>query len=93
MLPIRLGRQQVSAVHHARQAIGVHLDGDHHVEAENGQIVEVIFAERLGAEVGMQAAQALQATHPLTNALQRWDLQTSGVADHDGFDCAMAADQ
>ena len=41
----------------------------------------------------MQAAQALQATHSLTNPLQRWDLQTPGVPNHDRFDRAMAADQ
>ena len=41
----------------------------------------------------MQATQAPQATYPLTNPLQRRDLQTPGVPDHDRFDRAMAADQ
>jgi hypothetical protein len=93
MFAIRLGRQQVGAVHHARQAVRLHLDGSHHVEAENGQIVEVIFAERFRAQVGVQATQAAQATHPLTNPLQRGDFQIPGVPNHDRFDRALAADQ
>jgi hypothetical protein len=69
------------------------LDRHHHVQPEDRQIVEIILVERLWAEVGMHAAQTLEATDPLTDAFKRWDLEAFGITDHDRLDGAMAADQ
>ena len=41
----------------------------------------------------MHTAQPLEATQPLTDAFKRRDLETPGIAHHDRFDGAMAADQ
>jgi hypothetical protein len=41
----------------------------------------------------MHTAQALQPTDALADTLQWWDLYASGIAHHDRFDGAMAADQ
>jgi hypothetical protein len=46
----------MGTVDHARQAIGLDLDGHHHIEAENGEVIEVIFVERLGTQMSMDAA-------------------------------------
>ena len=43
--------------------------------------------------MGMNAAQALEATNALTDTLQWRDLEAPGVAHHDRFDAAMAANQ
>jgi hypothetical protein len=43
--------------------------------------------------MGMDAAQTLEATDALTDAFQRGDLEAPGIAHHDRFDAAMAADQ
>jgi hypothetical protein len=78
---------------HARQAVGLDLDRDHHIQTENGEVIKVVLVERLGTEVGMHTAQSLETTHTLTDAFKRWDLETPGIAHHDRFDGAMAADQ
>jgi hypothetical protein len=69
------------------------FDGHHHIQAQNGEVVEVILVERLGAQMGMDAAQSLEATEALTDTLQWRDLEAPGIAHHDRFDAAMAADQ
>jgi hypothetical protein len=71
----------------------VNLDGHHHVQTQNGEVVEVISIERLGAEMGMDTAQPLQPTDALTDAFQGRNLEAPGIAHHDRFDGAMAADQ
>ena len=73
----------MGAVDHARQAVSLNLDGHHHIQAQDGEVIEVILVERLGAEVGMDTAQALEATDALTNAFQGRDLEASGIAHHD----------
>ena len=83
----------MGTVDHARQAIGLDFDGHHHIQAQNGKVVEVILVERLGAQMGMDAAQSLEATDALTDTLQWRDLEAPGIAHHDRFDAAMAADQ
>jgi hypothetical protein len=75
------------------KAISLDLDGHHHVQTENSQVVEVIPVERLGAEMGMHTAQALKATDALADTFKRRDLEAFGIAHHDRFDRAMAADQ
>jgi hypothetical protein len=69
------------------------LDGHHHIQAQNGEVIEVIFVERLGAKVSMYAAQTLQATEALTDTFKRWDLEAFGITHHDRFDGPMTADQ
>ena len=77
----------------AWQAVAQDLHGGHHVQPEDGQVVEVIPAEGLRSQVGMQAAEALETTCPLANARERRDLQAFGVAHDDRFDRPVAADQ
>jgi hypothetical protein len=78
---------------HPWQAIGLDFDSHHHIQAQNGQVVEVILIERLGTQMGMDAAQTLEAAEALTDTLQWRDLEAPGVPHHDRFDAAMAADQ
>jgi hypothetical protein len=83
----------MGAVDHARQAVGLNLDRHHHIQAQNGEVVEVIPIERLGVEVGMHTTQTLQATDALADTFKRWDLKAFRITHHDRFDSAMAADQ
>jgi hypothetical protein len=82
----------VSAVDQARQPVSLDLNGHHHIQAQNGEVVKVIPVERLGAEVGMYAAQALQATDALTDAFKWWNLEAFGITHHNRFDGPMPAD-
>ena len=73
----------MGTVDHAWQAIGLDFDGHHHIQAENGEVVKVIFVERLGAQMGMDATYPLKATKALTDTHQWRDLEAPGIPHHD----------
>jgi hypothetical protein len=75
------------------KAVGLDFDSDHHVQPENREVIEVVFIERLGAEMGVHATEPLQTPDPLADAGQGWDLQTPGVTHHDRCDGAVAVNQ
>ena len=80
-------------MHLARKAEVGALDGCDQVEAEQGQVGQVVRAEGLAVEVGVDQAQAAQAAAPGPVAPQARDGDLSGVPDVDLLNPAAAVEQ
>ena len=97
---IRPGRLQVGGVHQPGEPVLADGERRHQVEAEQHQVGEVVPAQVLVGEVGMEAAQAAQPRPGDALALQVREFDAVGVADsHPGHraptvhqDAHLAAD-
>ena len=88
------GRQQMRAAHLARQPRAlVHVDGDHQVEPEQRQIVQVVLRQLLAAQVRVDGAQAAEAPLADARALEVGPLDAACVADDDRLDVALAVNE
>jgi hypothetical protein len=74
----------VSAAHLAGQARAVvHVHGDHQIEAQQSQVVQVVLRQLLAAQVRVDGAQAAEATLADARALEVGPLDAARVADDD----------
>ena len=88
------GRQQVRGAHPAGQAgARVHVHDGHEVEAQEGEVVEVVLRQVFAAQVRVQGAQAAEAVGADARALQVGPLDAARVADDDGLDVALAVNE
>ena len=88
------GRQEVRAAHAAGQPRAlVHVNGDHQVEAQEREVVQVVLRQLLAAQVRVDGAQAAEAVGADARALQVGPLDAARVADGDVLDVALAVDE
>jgi hypothetical protein len=85
--------QEVSGVEPPGAALLVHLEGRHEVKAKEDQVHEVVLAERLGPEVGVDATQAAEAAAGAAAARELGNEDGAVIADDDGVDIAASADE
>jgi hypothetical protein len=84
----------VRAAHLAGQTRPVvHVHGDHQVEAQQREVVQVVLRQLLAAQVRVDGAQAAEAPLADARALEVGPLDAARVADDDGLDVALAVDE
>jgi hypothetical protein len=84
----------VCAAHLAGQTRAlVDVDGDHQVEAQQREVVQVVLRQLLAAQVRVDGAQAAEAPLADARALQVGPLDAARVADDDRLDVALAVDE
>ncbi len=71
----------------------VHLDGGHHIQAEQGHVRQILLGEMRGAEMGVYAAQAAQPIRPGAGAAQLGNFDMARVADNDVADHPSPIDE
>jgi hypothetical protein len=71
----------------------IDIDGGHKVQAEQGQISQVVPGQFFTAQMCMQAAEATKAIARYAYALKVGQLNLPGVANDYIFDVAFAVDQ
>ncbi len=86
------GRQQVGVVDPSRQAVAADGKRRHQIEAQQGEVGEVVLGEGLSLEVGMDAAQAAQAAAAEAEGGEVGDDDLAVVADDDVDDGPLAVD-
>ena len=74
-------------------ALFVHLDGGHHVQAEQCHVRQILLGEVRGAEMGMDAAQAAQPIRPGSGAAELGNFDVVCVADNDVSDDPAPIDE
>ena len=80
--------------HHAGQTRAVvHVHGDHQVEPEEREVVQVVLRQLFAAQVRVDGAQAAEAVLADARALEVGPLDAARVADDDGLDVALAVDE
>ena len=85
--------EQVRHVDRARVAVRSHADRGHEVQAQQRQVREVVLGQGLVVQVGVNAAQAAEASGSGPVVVGRRDDDAARVADHDEHDPAGAFDQ
>src|SRR4051812_14199672 len=76
--------------HTARQSRAlVNVHGDHEVEAQEREVVQVVLRQILAAQVRVYRAQAAEAPLADARTLEVGPLHASGVADDDVLDVAL----
>jgi hypothetical protein len=88
-----VGRQEVR--HHQLSGLAArrHADGGDEVQAQLGQIDQIVARQRLGAQVGVDQAQAAQTATKGALATQIGKQQPLRLADDDVGDDAAAIDE
>ena len=71
----------------------VNLDGDHQVEPQEREVVQVVLRQFLAAQVRVDGAQAAEALGGDARALQVGPLDAARVADDDVLDVALAVNE
>jgi hypothetical protein len=85
--------QEVGGVEPPGAALLVHLESRHEVEAKEDQVHEVVLAEALGPEVGVDATKAAETAAVAAAAGKLGNENRAVIADNDGIDIAAPADE
>jgi hypothetical protein len=85
--------QEMSGVDPPGAALFVYLEGCHEVEAKEDQVHEIVLAERLGPEMGVDATKAAETTAVTAAAGEFGDEDGAVIADDDGVDIAASGDE
>ena len=77
----------------AGEAVVAHFDRADEIEAQKRQVGQVVGAEFLPGQVGVDQSEPLEAAGGAAEAVQRWDENVVMQADDDIGDLAPAGDQ
>ncbi len=80
-------------LHGPRQAVGAGDERRHRVQAQQGQVHEVVLGQGAGVQVGVQQPQALEAAMGAALPGQRRNDQSPGVAHQDVGDQPLAVQE
>jgi len=86
-------RDEMGAVDDAGETVGEGLHGGDHVEAQEGQVREIVVGKLLAVEMGMDQAQSLEAHRGGAEAVEIGDDDPLVIAHDDIGDLAAAGDQ
>jgi hypothetical protein len=84
---------QVCGLDLARQPTLLDLHSCHHIEAQEGEVVEVVVAEWLAPQVRVHETQATKPSRPAAQAADVWKHEGFGIADDDVTNRAFAREQ
>jgi hypothetical protein len=85
--------KQVGVLEPERQPVLSGLNGGDEVEAEQGEVGQVVACERLALEVRVDEAQAAQAGLPRAGPADVRELEPRGVPDDDARDVSLAVEE
>ncbi|MBC7930215.1 MAG: hypothetical protein H7Z38_06555 [Rubrivivax sp.] len=71
----------------------VHLDGNHHVEPQEREVIQVILCQLFAAQVRVDGAQAAEPIRADACAFEVGPLDAARVADDDELDVALAVNE
>ena len=90
---VGVGGTQRRGVGQAGEPIGQRRDRDHRIESQEREVGEIVAGERLGAQMGVDAAQSAQAPAPGAHPAPIRQLDRARVAHHHVGDGAGPIDQ
>jgi tetrahydromethanopterin S-methyltransferase subunit A len=73
--------------------VWIHVNGNHQVESQEGEIGQVVLSQSFASEMGVNAAQSAEAIYCDTNTLEVGKLNASIVTHHDVFNMSAAIDE
>jgi hypothetical protein len=86
--------QQVSSAYCARQSIvWVHVDRCHQIQAQQGEVGQVVLRQTFAAQVRMDTTQSAKAIDRDTNAFEDRQFNATVIANHHVLNVATAIDQ
>jgi hypothetical protein len=87
-------RQQVRGAYESGQAgFGVHVNGRHEIESQEGEVCQVVLRERLAAQVRVHTAQAAKTSRSDADAFEIRQLDAPIIADHHVLHVTFPIDQ
>jgi hypothetical protein len=85
--------QEVGGMEPPGAALLVHLEGCHEVEAQEDQVHEIVLAERLSPEMGVDATKAAKTAAEAAAAGELGDEDGAVITDENGVDRAASRDE
>ena len=93
VMPVQRPGQQVGHLDGPRLAVGAGSDGRHRVQAQQGQVHQVVLGQGAGVEMGVDQPEALEAAFGAALPGQRGNHQALGVPHQDVGDQALAVQE